>query len=140
MAYDRRFPFVVPLDSSSLPGDVKRCAREVCRRTGTGAFHNARFNTVFFTYNGDATGGPAQCLVRDCRTSADADDLVHRIQLCKVSRFTKDRWAASHKRNEEHESQKAQDAMLEDRRPSALDRAQFLDRKRRGTQSAVVAL
>lgn len=136
--YDRRYPFMAPLDRADVPRDTRAMAREVASRTYTNCFVNTIKKTLLFCYGNEPGGGPLVVKFHQCRTGADADDMVRYINLGKMRRRDKDRIAVSSELMEQHEREEANGRLLADRRRDALNYAGFLDRRRRGTQTVVV--
>lgn len=134
---DRRFPVIARIDEA--PPEVRRSAEEVARRTGTTPLYNKAVRKIIWVYGSEVTGGPLQVQAKRYE-SHEIDRMVEYIQMGKIGRKAKDRIAVSNAAMEEHDRKEQNGRMLADRRPDALKRAAFLDRKRRGTATAVVAL
>jgi len=137
--FDRRYPGVMPLDRADI-GPFARSCEEIARRTGTRPFYNRFHRSVLFVYGEEPHGGPLSLHVNDGRElpSHKIDDAVAYIQLGKVSRATKERWAQEADREEKYQAEQERQARVEDRRPDALSLARHLDAKRRGVSKVTV--
>jgi hypothetical protein len=121
-----------------------RLAETVCRRTGIRCSYNAKFNRLLFHWTVEPDSGPLGLPAFSGDTGAEArysdidiDDAVRWIQYGKIDRSKKEQIAAANKQREDWDKNDAVNKRLEDRRPSALDRARFLDQKRRGVQKII---
>jgi hypothetical protein len=149
MIFDNRYPHMLPVDRP-LPGldamerhAVRAFSRAVETRTGTSGYYNRKTGQVLFVYGDEPHGGPAAYQVRHLGRpirlpdTGEIDSLVLYIQQGKMARREKDRIAERNKRHEDGKRDEAQQKFLAERRPSATDYADFLDKKRRGTTKLV---
>lgn len=132
---DSRFPMIVRI--SEAPAESRRGAEEVARRTGTTPMYNRVTNKIIWVYGNEVGGGPLQVTAKRFEPHT-IDRMVEYIQLGKIPRREKDRIAESNARSASHERSETTGRKLDERRPEAVRYAEFLDRKRRGTQSVVV--
>ena len=142
--YDRRFPNLEPVERASMcmgvvdAARVRRAVKEISNRTGTRGFYNIRNHTVLFVYGDEPHGGPMALPLTDRPiTQAEIDSAVEYIQLGKVGRAQKDRWASRQAEREKWDHQDGINRHLAERRPDAISYAAHLDQKRRGVQRLV---
>lgn len=150
--YDSRFPWMTPVDGRPLPGlslddarSALRVALSVCSRTGTRCFYNTVTGKLLFVYGNDPDGGPLQVPFRrldgiEKYTTTSTDAMVEYIRLGLLARREKDRIAEQNDRAEKQEKEKLGQKFRDDVRSDVLSYAAFLDRRRRGVASHIVAL
>lgn len=144
--YDRRFPHMHPIDGRPMPGceseaSVRNFARAVASRTGTYPFWNSNTLAVFFSITNTPDVGPmAVNMAQIKRGGSVVDDAVSYINRGKMSRADKDRIAASNQQKESWRKQDEMASMLEERRPDAIDYAEYLDKRRRGVGNVSVTV
>lgn len=151
MQSDRRYPHCFPIDGP-LPNlspdhawSARLVGKAVASRTQTNCFYVSTTGKLMWVYGAEPAGGPliVPFRTRDGILSYDngaIDEMVRYINLGKMPRAQKDRIAASTAASEEHDRQERNGQWLADRRPDMERKAEHLDRKRRGTATAVVAL
>jgi hypothetical protein len=145
MTYDRRYPWMTPVDGRPLPnvshGDamhIRWWAGQIAARTGLKPFYNSNFRNVLFALGNEPHGGPVaiDAVHRDGTFKTicvqDIDDACKLIGMGRLKRAEKAKIAAAAKQREQWEKNDKTDAFLAERRPDAEYYAGFLDRKRRG--------
>lgn len=148
--FDTRYPHMFRV--AHAPGiapdhrrRLERIADSVCRRTGIRCSYNAKFQRLFFHWTAEPDSGPLGLPVfgengEEARYDDNQiDDAVRWIQYGRIGRDRKERIAADQKQREQWERDDAINRRLEDRRPTALDRARFLDQRRRGVSKVISA-
>lgn len=149
--YDNRYPHCHPIDGP-LPSlspehawSARLVGKAVALRTGTNCFYVSTTGKLLWVYGNEPAGGPLQVPFRTKDgivnyTAGVIDDMVEWVQRGKVSAREKQRVALSNQKSQEHDNAEARGRFLADRRPEALKRAEYLDRKRRGTQTLSVSV
>lgn len=141
---DRRFPQFQRITEASALSDAERLraqkiAEEVGRRTQTSCAWNAQTHSLHFYYGSvDVSAFAFPFLVgRDGVApvrQGDVEDMVALIRLGQLPPDEKDYIAAQNKVKEEYEALTQRQRFEDEIRPDAQDYADFLSRKRRGTQ------
>ena len=150
--YDRRYPWMFPVDGRALPRiareDAARIARwagQIASRTGLKPFYNANLGNVLFAVGMEPFGGPITVpvfqnhRVRDV-PSHEIDDMVMLAARARMSRSQKDKVLSRNKQLGEWQKADKIESTLAERRPDAVSYAGFLDRERRGVSKKVVTL
>lgn len=150
--YDSRFPHMIPLfDHRPVPGldvfqqhKVRDFATRVARRTGTVPFYNLLTNAIFLSLTTTPEIGPpaipASMWSQQGDTSHVVDECVSFVNRGKMSKERKDQIAKSNAQKEQWHKQDKMRELFEERRPDALDYADYLDKKRRGVVNTTVTL
>lgn len=134
-----------PVDGRSLPGlsvDQERMARRIgdsiAGRTGTKCFYNQISGKLLFCYDVEPHGGPLVIpfrnkdgTIKDHRGTID--DMVTYINFGKMPREMKDKIESDRASSEQKDAEQARGRFSDGNRKNALDYADFLGRKRRGT-------
>lgn len=144
--YDRRYPWMFPVDGRALPRiaredvtRIHRWASQIASRTGLKPFYNASLGNVLFAVGSEPFGGPITVPVfQNHRVrevpSHEIDDMVRLAARGRMSRAQKDKVLSRNKQLGEWERNDKIEAKLAERRPDAVSYAGFLDRERRGVQ------
>lgn len=158
MGYDSRFPHMhrvhdAPGVDASHRAMLVETAARVCNRVpGLRCSYDAHTASLFFHYptldkvtgvwdygpNSGPMRLPAFTGDRPARyESHDIDAAVAFINYGRIDRTVKDRIERNRKADEQHKHEADTDRLLDERRPTALDYADFRDRKRRGTSKVI---
>lgn len=145
MCYDKRYPWMTPVDGRPLPnvsaGDamhIRWWAGQIASRTGLKPFYNANFRNVLFALTNEPFGGPVaiDAVHRDGTfkkvTVTDIDDACKLIGMGRIKREEKAKVASKNKQLEQWKKNDKIESHLAERRPDAEYYAGYLDRKRRG--------
>jgi len=137
---------MIPLrDAPHGARSAVRAAEAIVRRTGMHATYNTLNKSVLIHNRESPDFGPMRIDAykpdgSERRwTDCDIDKAVQHIQLCRVPKEQKDRWAARAEQNKQYTEKTQREKHMDDVRPGALDYADFLDKKRRGAQKVTVA-
>lgn len=137
-----------PIDGRHLTGltpaedaTVLAVARGVTARTGTRCSFNVVKRAMLFHYGAEPFGGPTLVPITNVANNTTCiDSMANYINLGKMERAAKDRIAAQNERAEKQEAEKLGQQFREEIRPDVLQYAAYLDKRRRGTTTKVVAL
>lgn len=147
--FDNRWPHMIPLDGRHVPGlDVlqrraaNRIGRAIASRTQTVPFFNLNTGGIFFARGQTPQMGPYEMPFLDSKLPEphEVDHIVSYMNLALVPSDTKERWANAQEKRQKHEQEEKRGKGLEDRRHEIENYAEFVSRKRRGTQTLVKVL
>jgi len=133
---DNRFPWLVRIEHASVDPirrrKMARFADAVGRRTGVKMCYNERTGGLFCYYGDAPDHGPCEIPEKFDLNSTDIDDTVRMLQYGHRSRVEKDKQEQAQERAEKSKVQNDQQQFIEDNRPGVIEKASFLERKRRG--------
>lgn len=146
--YDSRYPHMHRI--ASAPGvdpqhrsRLVKIADAICRRTGIRCSYNAFNERLFFHYTPEPDSGPFALPVFDQDghpirySDNDIDDAVRYIQYGKMSRSQKDKIGRQKEQMDRWTWEDKMNRHLDERRPSGVDYARYLDQKRRGVSKVI---
>ena len=137
---------MIPLDNAPYGArSAVKAAKVIARRTGMYATYNAMHKSVLIHHRPTPDFGPLRLdAFHPDGTSKHWDDLmiddaVLFVRMCRVSKEQKDEWAGKLDARKEYEAKVRREKHMDDVRSSAQDHADFLDKKRRGTNKVTIA-
>ena len=149
MAYDSRFPFMIPLDGRPVTGvgaielaRIVRVGKTIARRTQTNPFFDLQTGSIFFARGEVPNMGVHRVPVIDAKLPEDheVDNIVSYMNLSMVPNHVKEQWEKGHEHRNKHDKVEKKMRAIEDRTHEIEDYAAHVSRRRRGTQTVVQVL
>jgi hypothetical protein len=141
---DNRFPWLVRIEHASEDPvrrrKMARFANAVGRRTGVKMCYNERTGGLFCYYGDTPDHGPCEIPEKFELNGTDIDDTVRMLQYGHRSRVEKDKQEQAQERAEKSKVQNDRQQFIEDNRPGVIEKASFLERKRRGVGKVSVSV
>jgi len=119
---------------------MARFADSVGRRTGVKMCYNERTGGLFCYYGDTPDHGPCEIPEKFNLNGTDVDDTVRMLQYGHRSREEKDRQLEAQERAEKVKVENDRQQYIEDSRPGVIEKASFLERKRRGVNKVSVSV
>jgi hypothetical protein len=148
MGFDIRYPFLhrlhsAPILSTQERREAERIAKRLHDNTGLSCAFNAYTGDLFFYYR-SPHGGPFSmpyydAVTKSCRKYSDAEigDYIKLARYGQMSVAEKEAIAARNKKIMDSMEMGKIEKHTEDRAPDVKDYADFLNKRRRGTQKVM---